>query len=127
MRTERIVRSASAAVVILAISLSGWGQVPASGPSAANPATTLPTASSISDDPILNKLEAAKQEFVAAVQAAHAELLGVIDRSAKAASEKGRLDTYKNLLELRDQVEVGILVPDTVKDTAIRGANAKLI
>jgi len=98
---------------------------PAPDENARGQSTTGPTAAVGLGDPIFDALETAKQEFRLTVSTAHEDVLAAIDGKAKAATAKGDLDGYKAFSDLADRVRAGILVPDDVKDTAIRGANAK--
>jgi tetratricopeptide (TPR) repeat protein len=91
------------------------------------PAAPAPGSTTAPSDPIIEMLQKAKSDFVQAIASSHADVLAVIDAKAKAAAEKGDLDGYKKFAALHEQVQKDILVPDSVRDSVIRNANAKLL
>lgn len=89
--------------------------------------STAPGSRDDGDDLILDRLLAAKEQFVAAVRGAQADFLLTIESRANAATKRGDLDAYKALTELKDLMTYQASLPDNVKDTAIRGAHAKFV
>jgi S1-C subfamily serine protease len=75
-----------------------------------------------SGDPILARLDEAKEEHRRMREAAKRRLLDVLDARAQSVADRGDLDALKSIEAVKQSVEADEKLPEGTKDAAITGA-----